>query len=181
MNPDQIPPLNASVCRRAGALAALGGIAFLVVNAALWLVPAWTDFAARAQGNLQTETITLTPLVRGLGLGLSTVYLAVLARGLWIVRTLFTRLAVGRVFEPETGVLLRRFGKALLLYAALTPIVTALMALLVTMNNPAGERYLKFGVSDHEIVLALVGTLILVIGSVMADAARIADDNRQII
>jgi hypothetical protein len=43
------------------------------------------------------------------------------------------------------------------------------------------ERLLSFGISDQEIVLAIVGSLILTTGSVMAEAARIAEENRQII
>lgn len=135
---------------------------------------------ARAESNLTTETITLTLQVRALGLVLTTAYLAVLVRGLWVLRTLLKRLAVAEVFEFENGVLLRRFGKTLLIYAALRPVVKALAVLLVTMNNPAGERYLKFGLGDDDIVLALIGKLILVVGSVMADAARIADENRAV-
>ena len=111
---------------------------------------------------------------------LTTAYLAVLVRGLWVLRTLLKRLAVAEVFEFENGVLLRRFGKTLLIYAALRSVVKALAVLLVTMNNPAGERYLKFGLGDDDIVLALIGKLILVVGSVMADAARIADENRAV-
>ena len=34
---------------------------------------------------------------------------------------------------------------------------------------------------DDDIVLALIGKLILVVGSVMADAARLADENRQFV
>jgi ABC-type Fe3+ transport system permease subunit len=120
-------------------------------------------------------------MVRCIGLACSTLYFSVLVRGLWVARSLFKRLADGMVFEPETGVLLRRFGIALVVYAALTPFVGTLMAWLVTMLNPPGERLLRFAISDHEIVLAIVGTLILTTGSVMADAARMAEESRQII
>ena len=50
-------------------------------------------------------------------------YLGVLVWGLFIARKLLRRLADGLVFEPETGVLLRRFGMSLVDYAALTPLV----------------------------------------------------------
>jgi len=181
MNANSIPPLNTRLCRRAGVLALASGTVFLLVNTALWLVPRWSELAARSQANLRTEPITLSPLVRSLGLGLSTVYLGVLLWALWTARRLFVRLAAGDVFRTETGTLLRRFGLALLMYAGLGPLVGAAMSWIVTMQNEPPNRRLQLGVSDQDIVLALVGTLIVVIGSVLADAVRIADENRQIV
>ncbi len=181
MKRQSIPPINTRLCHRAGALALASAVAFLLVNVAIWVVPQWSEFAARSQANLYTEPITLTPLARALGLALSSLYLGVLVWALWTARKLFARLAAGDVFQPETGMLLRRFGLTLLIYAGLSPVATTAMGLIVTMQNAPGQRVLKLGVSDHEIVLALVGTLILVIGSVLADAVRIADENRQIV
>jgi Protein of unknown function (DUF2975) len=176
-----VPHLNSRLCRRLALVAAASAFAFLIINAVLWLVPAWTPLVARGMANLQTEPITLTPPLRAIGLLCSTLYLGVLAWGLWVASALFRRLAAGLVFEPLSGVLLRRFGMALLLYAALTPFVATLMAWLVTMYNPPHFRLLRIGISDHEVVLAIVGTLIIATGSVMAEAARLAEENRQII
>jgi hypothetical protein len=67
------------------------------------------------------------------------------------------------------------------LYAALTPPVRTLMTLLITIQNAPGERLFSFGISDDEIILAIVGTVILATGSVMAEAARMAEENRQIV
>jgi hypothetical protein len=175
-----VPPLNSRLCRRLAFLSVASGAAFLLINAILWLVPDFAPFAARAQGDLQDQAITLTPTVRLMGLACSSLYLAVLVRGLWIARSLFRRLADGLVFEPQTGMLLRRFGMTLVVYAGLTPFFHALMGWLVRMHNATG-RAITLGLSDEEIVLAIVGTLILTTGSVMAEAARLAEDNRQIV
>jgi Protein of unknown function (DUF2975) len=176
-----IPPLNARMCKGLAKLTVVSGVAFLAVNALLWSVPAWAPLAARNQAHLLVEPITLTPMVRLLGLACSTLYLGVLCWALWIANIIFKRLSVGQVFEPETGVLLRRFGLTLVVYAALTPPVGALMSLLVTIKNAPGLRRADFGISEYEIVLAIVGILILATGSVMAEAARIAEENRQIV
>jgi hypothetical protein len=175
-----VPPLNSRLCRRLAFLSVASGAAFLLLNAVLWLVPDWAPIVARAEGSLQNDAITLTPMVRWLGVACSTLYLAVLVRGLLIARSLFRRLAVGLVFEPQTGMLLRRFGMTLVVYAGLTPFFHALVGWLVTMQNASG-RMISLGLSDEEVVLAIVGTLILTTGSVMAEAARLAEDNRQII
>jgi hypothetical protein len=173
--------VNKRLCRGAAALAGVTAIAFIAGNVAMWLVPEWTEMVARDASNMQTQRIFITPLVRWVGLGVTTLYLGVLAWGLLSMRTLFQRLAVGEVFVAETGVLLRRFGKALLAYAALTPVVRSAMALLVTHDPVAHEALLSFGIDDYEIIVALIGVLILAFGSVMADATRIADESREII
>jgi hypothetical protein len=178
---DSIPPLNDRLCRRLAVVVTVAGASFLVGNVILWLVPEWAPIAAREQANLRIEPITLTPAVRAIGLVCSTLYLSVLVGGLWVARALFLRLAAGLVFEPETGVLLRRVGLALLIYAGLTPPFAAFMSWLVTHANAPGTRLLTFGISDYEVVLAIVATLILTTGSVMAEAARISADHRQIV
>jgi hypothetical protein len=174
-----VPPLNSPLCRRLARFSAATAVGILLVNATIWLVPEWAPFEARRFAG--TGSITLTPTVIAIGLVCSTLYLAVLAWGLWVSCSLFNRLADGLVFEAETGVLLRRFGIALVVFAAVSPFVGTLMTGLVTMGNAPGERLFRFGIGSDSIVLAIVGTLILTTGSVMAEAARLAEDNRQII
>lgn len=129
MRKGPIPAVTSRLCRRLAICATLPAAAFPVLNAVLWLVPDWAPIAAREQAHFHIEPITLTSAVRCVGLACSTLYLAVLVRGLWIARGLFTRLAAGLVFEPATGVLLlRRFAVALLVYAGLTPPFAALMS-----------------------------------------------------
>jgi hypothetical protein len=177
----RIPPVNARLCRIVGTVAAVSGIAFITVNTIMWLVPEMAPYAARGNANMQDDPITLTPLVRAIGLVGSDLHGAILAWGLFVARRLLRRLADGLVFETETGVLLRRFGVTLVVYAALEPPVATGMAWLITMLNEPEHRLLRFGLTDHEIVLAIVGALILTTGSVMAEAARMAEENRQIV
>jgi hypothetical protein len=176
-----VPPVNSRLCRRIGAIAAVSGIAFLAVNSVMWLVPELAPYAARGMANLQDDPITLTPQVRTIGLVASNLYLAILVWGLFVARNLLRRLAKGLVFETETGVLLRRFGLSLVLYAAAAPPFATGMAWLVTMLNAPEKRQLRIGLSDHEIVLAIVGVVILTTGSILAEATRIAEENRQIV
>jgi hypothetical protein len=176
-----IPPVNARLCRWMAAVASTGGVLLLLISAVLWTVPRWSEFIARSATNLQTEPIAVTPLVRVLGLGVMILGLIPLLWAFWTARSLFRRFADGRIFETQSGQLLRRFGQGLLIYAAVNPFVVSLLVWLVTFENPSGETIFRFGVSDHELILALVGSLILVMGSVVADAVRIADENRQIV
>jgi hypothetical protein len=181
MEVHRIPSVNKRLCRIVAALAAVSAILILAFNTSGWLSPETTEATAREASGVLTEPVFITPLVRWLGLGLTTLYQGVLVWGLLSMRTLFKRLAAGDVFVAETGVLLRRFGAALLAYAALRPLVKAAMSVLVTRDPVAGGALLKVGISELEIIFALTGALILVFGSVMADATRIADENREIV
>jgi Protein of unknown function (DUF2975) len=173
--------VNSRLCRRLARFSAASAVGILLVNAAIWLVPRWAPFAAREMADLQIESITLTPTVIAIGFVCSTFQLAVLAGGLWVASSLFKRLADGLIFEPNTGALLRRFGIALVVFAALSPFLRALMTTLLTMGNAPGQRLFRFGISSDDIVLIIVGILILTTGSVMAEASRLAEENRQII
>lgn len=181
MAPDGIPPVNKRLCRGGAALAGATALLLLIGNAAMWLFPQWTELVARNAANLWTEQLFVTPLVQWVGVGVTTFHLCVLVWGLLSMRTLFQLVAAGEVFVVRTGVLLRRFGIALLVYAGLTPIVRSAIAALVTHDPVRHELVLSIGIDSDEVVVALIGALILVFGSVMADATRIAEENREII
>ena len=181
MEAKRIPPVNKRLCRGGAALAAATAVFLIGGNAAMWLVPKWTEDAARNASYLWTQGIFITPLVRWVGFGITSLHLCVLVWGLLSMRTLFRLLAAGESFAAQTGLLLRRFGMALLVYACLTPVVRSAIAPLVTHDPARHELYVSFGIRGEELVIALIGALILVFGSVMADAARIADENREII
>lgn len=181
MEARNIPPVNKRLCRSGAALAGLAAVVCVAGNATMWLVPQWTEEAARSASYMQTQPIFITPLVQWVGMGVTTLHLCVLAWGLLSMRTLFKLLAVGEVFVAETGVLLRRFGTALLIYAALIPIVASALAPLVTHDPAKHELFVSFGIHEYEVIVALIGALILVFGSVMADATRIAHENREIV
>jgi len=51
----------------------------------------------------------------------------------------------------------------------------------VTRDPVVGGATLRVGITELEIIFALTGALILIFGSVMADATRIADENREIV
>ncbi len=178
---DVIPRVSARLCRVAAAVTPVAAAAFLSFTAYSWLMPSENDERLRSSMGHYLGLITVTPLVRLAGCGVNLLHVAILAFALWSARALLLRFAAGEVFEIETGALLRRFGKALLLYAALIPLVNSATLLIVTLANPAGERALGFGLGSEEITLALVSVVILVTGSVLADAARMAADHRQIV
>ena len=69
----------------------------------------------------------------------------------------------------------------MLVIALLRPVKDANLSILLTAGNAPGARYIILGVSTDDYMIAAFGGLILTIGHAMAEAALIADDNRQII
>lgn len=180
--PSERLPLFARRCRWLAIFATVTAAFPVLVILIQWMVPAWRAGVARAMAGFDAaQPITLTWPVELACVVLSLLYLAVLAWGLLAVRRLCLRLAEGRIFEPQTGLLLRRFGLALLIFACADPFVSSLIGLLITRYNAPGQHHFEFAIDDSEVLQAFVGMLILLIGSVMAEAARIAEENRQII
>jgi len=163
-------------------VAQLLAIIFLLVNAMIWLVPDWAEYAARHLSGVTPGTpLTLSTEVKMMGLLLSTLHLGILAYALFAVARIFRMFARGDWFSPDISRCLQRFGIALLLFGAVTPLVRALLTVIITMQNPPGQRMLAIGFSSNDFVLVLVGTLIIMLGYTMREAVRMADENRQIV
>ncbi len=161
--------------------AKVAALVLLAANAAMWIVPEFAADAVRSQSAIGNAPVTLTLGARAAALVVSTVYVGLMALALWTVARLFASFAAGAIFVPETGARLRRLGILLLLFAALSPFFRAIVGVIVTIGNEAGQRVLAFSISSQDIIVALVAALLVVLGHIMAEAALIADDNRQIV
>jgi len=165
-----------SIAARAAALILLAG------NAAMWLVPELGYDAARLQSGLNAETpVAVTPLAFTFVLLLSTLHVGLLAGAMWEMARLFSGFSKQAILVPDTGKHLRRTGILLFLFAVLSPVARTFGALAVTLANPPGQRLVSVSLDSQDMVLALIAVLLLMLGHVMAEAAQIADDNRQIV
>lgn len=72
-------------------------------------------------------------------------------------------------------------GIALALLPVAQIAITAAMSLIFTMGNPVGQRQLSITLAQTHLLVGIAGCMLVVIGWVMVEAARIADDNRQIV
>ena len=107
---------------------------------------------------------------------------AVLAYGLFAAAGVFRRFADGLAFSPETGRLLRRVGFALLAHLLLGSPVNTLLVLVATWHGP-GEHVFTVGagLSSEGVLMALMAALLIALGHVLHEAARLAEDHRQIV
>ena len=165
-----------SIAARAAALILLAG------NAAMWLLPELGYEAARLQSGLKADTpIAVTPLAFAFVLLLSTLHVCVLAGAMWEMARLFSGFSKQAILVPNTGKHLRRTGILLFLFAVLSPVARTFGTLAVTLANPPGQRLIAISLESQDLVLALIAVLLLMLGHVMAEAAQIAEDNRQIV
>jgi hypothetical protein len=156
-------------------------VLLLAANTVMWLVPEFAADAARSQSALTSSPMTLTLTARLAALAASTLYVGVMVLALWTVAQLFAAFAAGAVLVPETGARLRRLGVLLLVFAALSPVFRGVIGVIVTLGNEVGRRILSLSISSQDLIIALIATLLIVLGHIMAEAARIAEDHQHIV
>jgi hypothetical protein len=147
------------------------------------LLPAFIDAELRelAAGAGASE-VTILWSTRIVTFVIYLAHAAVLAYGLFAAAGLFRRFAMGQAFTPETGSLLRRFGFALIAHLLLRLPVNTLLVLAATWHGP-GEHVLAIsaGLSSEGVLVSLMAALLIALGHVLHEAARLADDHRQIV
>lgn len=97
---------------------------------------------------------------------------------LWNMRALLVLYATGDVLGAEAALRIRRIGNLLLALAIYGVVAHTLTVLALTWGNSPGERSLSIAFNNTDLFLFLAAGLMTVIGLAMAEAARIADENR---
>ena len=96
---------------------------------------------------------------------------------LWRLWQLLTEYLAGRVFGTPALGALRGFAAALAVCTALAPLQRTAVALALTFGNPPGQRHLVLSVGSSDLIGLMLAATLWLVASVMAEAARIADDN----
>lgn len=97
---------------------------------------------------------------------------------LWQLEILFGLYRRGETLTRAPALRIRRIGLGVAALAPLSVLIRPVAGLLLTLANPPGERQLSVGLSSSDIGLVLAGGLLVVIGWIMGEAARIAEENR---
>lgn len=98
----------------------------------------------------------------------------------WALRELhrlFTRYGKGEVFTPACAGHIRRIGLGTLALTPLSLVTQSAVVTILSLGNPVGQRLVVIEIESVYIGLLLVSGLLLVLGQVMVEAARLADDN----
>jgi hypothetical protein len=115
------------------------------------------------------------------GLFVSAVPVFVLLYALHQSYKLFDAFRHGDAITSNAALCLRRIGLSMIVIAALRPIIGAILSLLLTLANPPGGRHIVIGISSDDYMIATFAGLVIAIGYVMTEAARLAEDNKQIV
>ncbi|WP_224816809.1 DUF2975 domain-containing protein [Hasllibacter sp. MH4015] len=97
---------------------------------------------------------------------------------LWQMRVLFGLYKSGEILSTRCAAVILRCGQALVTIGIFGVLSNTVIVLLLTLANETGDRTLAVQLSGGNAGFFLGGGLIVVIGWVMGEAVRIADENR---
>jgi hypothetical protein len=100
---------------------------------------------------------------------------------LWQLRRLLGHYRQGALFDLHAARLLRQVGLWLTGMGVLQTLAPTLGALALTLHNPPGHRILALQVNFENYTVLLFGTVIVLLASVMVEAARIAQENQEFV
>jgi hypothetical protein len=169
------------LCRWVRALVLLGALGQLAALSVFWASPEWVAQAVPQMIDLAGQPLTLDARARWLGAAISLLPLALCWYGLWQLWRLFGHYAQGLALTAIAQLPLRRFAWALLLMAPAGPLFRAALGVALTLGNPPGQRVLAIGISANDYLLLLLGLVLLAIATVMAEAVRAAEENREFV
>ena len=160
----------------ARALVLAGGALFTLNALGTWIFP---DYAVSTITSVVQAHIVgpLTPATRVAYVLWDIPSLAVILVVLFRLWQLFGEYLHSRIFSARALTSLRGFARWTLVAAFWSPIYRAVLSVIVTWQNGPGKRELTVDLSSDDYLMVLVGVVILAISSVMAEAARIAEDN----
>jgi Protein of unknown function (DUF2975) len=152
----------------------------VLVPGMFWL--AEPDALQRAAADLmpasaQPAQFTITPEVRLWAIAVVGCSVALGLYALLQVWHLFGAYGRGVVFGPEASGRLRKLAWALMATAFVRPLTKTVVVLLLTLNNPPGQRQLVIGLSWEDYLSLLFGGLLLAMSWAMAEAHRIEQEN----
>lgn len=154
----------------------------LLVTLPLALVVYWAT-ASEAQlaghANLPVQAVAgpLALWQRIAGAVVTALPLGLLLAGVWQARRCFGMFAQGRVFTLQATALLGRFAGWVAWAALASMLASSATSVLLTLNNPPGQRHLSVGIgSDHVFTLFFAG-LVWLMAAVIAQGQTLAEEN----
>lgn len=175
-------------------LSAISRLLGWVCVALMVLLPAsvvafWVSFDVMGQGLVDRLGIgrqypvptELIPVQIALGIGVMMVPVGLMMFGLWNLRQLLSGFGAGQIFTIANSRYLRVFA-----WSALAVIITqfftdGLLSIVLTLNNPPGQRVLAFGFSTDQLIGLFFGAVFVLIARVLEEGRKLADDNASIL
>ena len=155
-------------------------VAIVAAYAGLWLnLEAAQDALREMLPGVSAQGVTAAQLCLGAALGFIPV--ANLAAALRELNSFFALYRRGDAFPPGAGERLRRVGLWLIALAVTAFVVRCTASVLFSWHLGDGNRQLAISISSSDIILLLFGGLVRMIGQVLVEARRVAEENRQFV
>lgn len=161
-------------------------LAALVAAVTLWFV-----FKAATDGPWLVRTLyarfgsfapfSVSGLQAGLFILVALLQSAAILAGLMNLARVFGQIAASGGLDVETALQVRRAGVAFGVAALILVLSTPLDALIASIGQPEGQRFLSVGLETQHLLALLLSAVLVTLGHVLALAADIAEDHRQIV
>jgi hypothetical protein len=156
-------------------LIVIGALLTVGCTAWVWVVPGHAHSQIKEVAEVDIDQMALHTQVAGGLWTLLPVGIALLAlHRLW---RLFGEYAQARVFSQRALVNLRAFARCVLAMAFVSPLYGAVLSVIVTFDRKPGTRELNLQFTSGDFSMLLIGAVLVAIAGVMAEAARVAEDN----
>lgn len=126
-------------------------------------------------------TGTITPLTRWLAFLLGLLPLASGLLGLCFASELFAGYRKGEIFTAAAANRLSAVGWAVVLLAPAYILSNSASVLVLTMLNEPGARHFTVEIDEGDIFALVFGLLIVVVGRILHEAAKMADENKSFV
>ena len=156
-------------------LIVIGALSSIAGTAWVWVLPGHAATYVKEAASVDIGTLAPRSQIAG-GLW-SLLPLGIVLLGLLRLWQLFGEYACARVFSRRALVSLRGFARCMLAMGFVAPLYGAVLSVLMTMDRAPGTRELNAGFDFDNYAMILLGAVMLAISSVMAEAARVAEDN----
>lgn len=125
--------------------------------------------------------LPLGGLVKSLGFAVSLIPTSVSMYIAWCLARLFGLYSQGLIFTADNVALIRRVGVAMLVGQALSPVQQALLALVLTINNPPGQHMIAFGLGSANVVEVVTGVVIIIVAWVMDEGRKLREEQELVV
>ncbi|MBL8644598.1 MAG: DUF2975 domain-containing protein [Rhodospirillaceae bacterium] len=161
----------------------------LMIFLPLWVVAGWLSFdtwgstmASRlgiARDYAVPETLSAEQVMLGITVTMAPV--STMIFGLWNLRKLLAGFGAGRIFTLENTRALKIFAWSVLMVIVVQFLTDGLLSMVLTLNNPPGQRVLALGLSSDQVVAFFFGAVFVLIARVLEEGRKLADENASIL
>lgn len=117
-----------------------------------------------------------TPLMCFLGFIVSMIKGAIIMYGLWVLRKLFGYYKMKIFFNRDTVACFKRISLALIWWVIAGIITDPLLSIILTMNNPEGQRAVAISFQSADLTALVVGGVLSVIARVMDSGRKLQEE-----